>query len=70
MPKRYPSEFRARALALVQDGKSVAEVAGKLGITSPETLRRWVIQARVDLGSVVASTKLELAEIKELREVW
>ena len=33
-----------------------------------ETLRRWVIQARIDRGLVVGPTTEELAEIKALRK--
>ena len=36
--------------------------------TTPETLRRWVIQARIDRGLVVGPTTDELAEIKALRK--
>jgi Transposase len=34
MPKRYPAEFRRRVVELVRAGRSVAEVAGDLGVTS------------------------------------
>ena len=43
------------------------DVAKQLGITSPETLRRWVVQARIDRGLVTGPTSEELAEIKALR---
>jgi transposase-like protein len=38
-----------------------------LGIGSPETLRRWVKQARRDAGLEAGPTSEELAEIKRLR---
>jgi transposase len=69
-PRKYSEELRRRAIEEVLDrGRKVAEVAAQLGITSPETLRRWVRQAEVDRGLVVAPTTVELAEIKELRKV-
>ena len=37
------------------------------GSRSPETLRRWVVQARVDRGLKPGPTTEELAEIKALR---
>ena len=33
MPKAYPPEFRRRALDLIQDGRSVVQVAAGLGIS-------------------------------------
>ena len=41
--------------------------AKHLGIATPETLHRWVVQARVDRGLVAGPTTEELAEIKALR---
>ena len=46
----------------------VPHVADRLGITSPETLRRWVRQAEADRGLRQAPTTEELAEIKALRK--
>ena len=40
----------------------------RLAITTPETLRRWVVQARIDRGLVTGPTTEELAEIKALRK--
>ena len=37
-------------------------------MTTPETLRRWAIQARIDRGLVGGPTTEELAEIKALRK--
>ena len=42
-------------------------MAKQLGITTSETLRRWVVQARIDRGLVSGPTTEELAEIKALR---
>jgi transposase len=52
----------------LERGRKVGEVAGQLGITSPETLRRWVKQAEADRGLRQAPTTEELAEIRKLRE--
>ena len=45
----------------------MSEVARSLSITTPDTLRRWVVQARLDRGLVKGPTTKELAEIKALR---
>jgi transposase len=47
---------------------AIRTIAGQLGITSPETLRRWVRQAEVDAGSRPGKTTEELAEIRELKK--
>ena len=62
-PSNYTPEFRRRAIEEVLDrDRTVTEVARALSITTPETLRRWVVQARIDRGLVVAPTNEELAE--------
>ena len=66
-PSKYTPEFRRRAIEEVLDrGRTVTEVANSLSITSPETLRRWVIQAKKDRSLVTGPTTEELAEIKAL----
>ena len=68
-PSKYTPEFRRRAIEEVLDrGRMVTEVAASLSITSPETLRRWVIQAKKDRGLITGPTTEELAEIKALRK--
>ena len=53
-PRNYSDELRDRAIdELLERDRKVPEVAKQLGRTSPETLRRWVIQALVDRGLVV-----------------
>ncbi|WP_435280026.1 transposase [Streptomyces sp. 1222.5] len=48
--KRYTAEFKRDAVALVDStGRTVTEVARELGV-SPESLRAWYKQARVDRG--------------------
>jgi len=68
-PSKYTAELRRRAIEEVLDrGRTVTEVARSLSIAAPETLRRWVIQARIDRGLVVGPTTQEIAEIKALRK--
>jgi transposase len=67
-PRKYSDELRRRAIdEVVERDRKVPEVAKQLGITTPETLRRWVVQARIDRGLVTGPTTEELAEIKALR---
>jgi transposase-like protein len=49
MPRRYPPEFRCRVLELVRAGRSVAEVAGDLGVSS-QTIYNWRQQEQIDSG--------------------
>jgi transposase len=67
-PRKYSDELRRRAIdEVLERDRKVPEVAKQLGITTPETLRRWVVQARIDRGLVPGPTTEELAEIKALR---
>ncbi len=67
-PRKYSDELRRRAIdEVIERNRKVPDVAKQLGITSPETLRRWVIQARVDRGLEAGPSTEELAEIKALR---
>jgi len=73
--KRYPPEFRHRAVRLVetaqQDGKSewaaIRSVCEKLGCTR-ETLRRWVRQNQRDHGKRGGLTTDEQARLKALEK--
>ena len=40
MPKRYPPEFRQRVLALLDEGRRVADIASDLGL-SCQTIYHW-----------------------------
>jgi transposase len=67
-PRKYSDELRRRAVdEVLERDRKLPEVAKQLGITTPETLRRWVVPARVDRGLVAGPTTAELAEIKALR---
>jgi transposase len=82
MSKRYTAEFKRDAIALVRSSphRNVTEIARELGV-SPEGLRGWVKQAKVDRGEgpVGALTsdereelrrvRRELAEVKKVNEI-
>ena len=58
-PSKYPPELRERAVRLVVESKgdypsefeAIRSIAAKLGIGSPETLRKWVRRAEIDGGT-------------------
>ena len=70
MSKRYTAEFKRDAIALVQSSphRNVTEIARELGV-SPEGLRGWVKQAKVDRGEGPAGalTSAEREELVRLR---
>lgn len=70
--RKVPSELRQRAIRMVResDGQgAVRRVAAQLGF-NPETVRRWVRQARIDDGERPGLTSSEQDRIRELeREV-
>jgi transposase len=49
------------------DWPAIVAVAGRLGIGSAETLRKWVRQAEVNAGQRPGVTSEESAEIKRLK---
>nr|WP_256363821.1 transposase [Kocuria sp. SM24M-10] len=49
MPRPCPPEFRARAIALVREGRQVKQTAADLGI-HPVTLHSWLRQDDIDQG--------------------
>lgn len=72
-PGRYPAEVRERAVRLVQEHQqeypspwaAVTSIAGKCGMTA-ETLRKWVRQAEVDIGTRSGVTTEERKRLTEL----
>ena len=75
-PSRYPPELRERAIRMVLESQAeyrseyeaIRSISAKLGITSPESLRKWVRQAEVDGGVRRGKTTEEIAEIRELKK--
>lgn len=49
MPRPYPPEFRARAIALIRAGRQARQAAVELGI-HPVTLSKWLRQDDIDNG--------------------
>lgn len=54
--KDYPTQFAA-----------MKTVARKLGIGSPETVRKWIRKAEADRGERAGTSSEDHAEIKRLR---
>ena len=75
-PSKYPRELQERAVRMVMESKTdygseyqaIRSIAGKLGITSPESLRKWVRRAEIDGGVRPGRTSDEVAEIKLLKK--
>lgn len=66
MPRAYPREFRACAVALVGAGKQQKQTAEGLGI-HPVTLANWVRQDRIDRGEIDGVPTGESAELRAAR---
>jgi transposase len=75
-PSKYTPELRERAVRMVMESRAdyphesaaIKSVASKLGITSPESLRKWLRQAEIDGGTRAGKTSEEIAEIKKLKK--
>lgn len=75
-PSKYTPELRERAVRMVLESRAdypteyeaIRSIAAKLGITSPESLRKWLRQAEVDGGARPGKTTAEIAEIKALKK--
>lgn len=75
MPRKYPEEFKVRAVRLVDEAvgtggssetDAVSRVAGRLGV-SVESVRRWRRQARIDAGVERGVSSEESDEMRRLR---
>ena len=70
---RYPEEVRERAVRLVFENENshdsrwaaLCSIADKIGCT-PETLRKWVMQAERDAGKRAGLTTSERERMKQL----
>lgn len=75
-PSSYPKELRERAVRMVAETKgdypsefeAIKSVVTKLGIGSPETLRKWIRRAEVDGGQRPGVTSEESAQVKALKK--
>ncbi len=75
-PSSYPAELRQRAVRMVaecmadypSEYATIDAVARKLGIGSPETLRKWVRRAQVDAGDRPGLTSVDHEQIKVLKK--
>ncbi len=73
--RRYPPELKARAVRMYaeirpdheSDWEAMGRVAELLGVSTAETVRKWVRQGQVDAGDRAGTTTEEAAEIKRLR---
>ena len=73
--KRYPAELKARAVRMYHecrpdqatDWAAMGHVANLLGVSTAETLRKWVRQDQIDQGSRPGVSSEESAEIKRLK---
>jgi transposase len=73
--QRYPQELRDRAVWLVLESrddyesewKAIKSIAMKLGISSTETLRKWVRRAEVDAGGRPGVRTQGSEDVKKLR---
>jgi transposase len=72
---QYPPELRERAVRLVAESRpdhgseweTMTSVAHKLGIGTPETVRKWVRRAEVDAGARPGVASEEGAELRRLK---
>lgn len=75
-PSKYPQQLRERAVRMVVESRddyeteaaAIRSISGKLGITSPESLRKWLRQAEVDGGVRPGKSSDDIAEIKALKK--
>ena len=67
MPRRYPDEFRKRAVDLVRAGQSVVKTADDLGITNA-CLYLWLKQDRIDRGEIPGQRTTESRELRKARK--
>ena len=69
MSKRYPSEFRRDAVALVRDGdETIPEVAERLGI-AVQSLRNWLKEADEIADGDDPDRDIDESEREELRRL-
>ncbi len=67
MPRPYPAEFRAPAVALVRAGIPVTTTAADLGM-SQSCLNNWIHQDQVNRGRLPGVTTSESAGLRKARK--
>ena len=75
-PSKYSAELKSGAVRMVAESKgdypsefeATRSIASKLGIGSPETLRKWIRQGKIDDGVKPGKTRDDITEIKELKK--
>ena len=73
--RRYPPELKARAVRMYaeirpeheSDWEAMGRVAELLGVSTAETVRKWVRRAQVDDGGRPGVTSEESAEVRRLK---
>jgi transposase len=73
--KIYPRELKERAVVMVREVRgdypseyaAIEAVSKRLGIGTPETLRKWIRRAEIDSGARPGVTSEESAEVRKLR---
>jgi transposase len=63
VPKRYPSEFRQRVLALLDEARRVVDVAHDLGLPQ-QTIYNWRNQQLIDRGERPGLSAVESVELR------
>jgi len=72
---KYTDELRERAVRMVAEIRpdypsqwsAICEVAGKLGVGSPETVRTWVRRTEIDAGDRPGMTTEQAADVARLK---
>lgn len=71
---RYPAELKARAVRMVAERPegeaeyaAMQRTATLLGVTTAESVRKWVRKAEIDSGERTGVTSVESEEIRRLK---
>jgi transposase-like protein len=67
MSNPYPPEFRRKVLDLLDAGRTVAEIAGDLGVTG-QTIYNWRNQHLIDTGQREGVTSTDHKELVAARK--
>ena len=67
MPMPYPAAFRRQALTLLDEGRTVRDVAASLG-DAESCLHRWKRQQRVDQGLISGGSDADRSELAAAKQ--